>query len=477
MRETNPCGGADAVNANARCFHLLARSAMLGRLRIGPKLLLAPCLVLVLLIISSCVSWYALVRQNQSLESIVKVRAARIKDANDLISEAQGAHARSYQLLTWISGSFSSARTETLAADIARRNAAIDSTFAALTRTTPPGSAERRFLEQSEAAHAEYVKAILDVIELARSDQSLGANAMVKAERAFDVVARRLGELSALEQQLSEAASRRAADDFRIISAVMPLLVVLSVILSLAITTAVRRALLSQIRDIGQAAVDLASGNLTVAPRDYGRDEIADTSRALDTSIRNINLTLKNIQQSAEQLTSSVSKTADSMLAKRMVQAMTTVHDSAGKVLRVAGVIEEIAGQTSALALNAAVEAARAGPRGNGFAVVAAEVRGLAQQSAIAAREIGALMQGAMAAIDGGAAAPEIVFDGGAVTPMNQMTQQNSALVAQASVAAASLQEQALSLSNAVAGFKLDKTPAALDAGAKPGLRLAAKRV
>lgn len=450
---------------------------MLSRLRIGPKLLLAPGLVLVLLIISSCASWYALVRQNQSLESIVKVRAARIKDANDLVSDAQSAHARSYQLLTWISGSFSSARTETLAAEIARRHAAIDRTFAALTKTTPSGSAERRFLEQSEAAHGEYVKAILDVVELARSDQSLGANAMVKAERAFDVVAQRLGELSKLEQQLSETASRRAADDFTIISSVMPLLVLLSVIVSLAVTAAVRRALLSQIRDIGQAAVDLASGNLTVAPRDYGRDEIADTSRALDTSIRNINLTLKNIQQSAEQLTSSVSRTADSMRAERMVHAMATVRDSAGKVLQAAGVIEEIAGQTNALALNAAVEAARAGPRGAGFAVVAGEVRGLAQQSANVAREIGTLIKGAMAAIDGGSALLEKAVDGGAVTPMDQMTQQNSALVAQASVAAASLQEQALSLSNAVAGFKLDKAPATAEPGARAGLRLASKRL
>ncbi|MBC7455852.1 MAG: MCP four helix bundle domain-containing protein [Massilia sp.] len=450
---------------------------MLGRLRIGPKLLLAPGLVLVLLIISSCASWYALVRQNQSLESIVKVRAARIRDANDLISDAQSAHARSYQLLTWISGSFSSARTETLAAEIGRRHAAIDRTFAALTRTTPPGSAERRFLEQSEAAHAEYVKAILDVVELARSDQSLGANAMVKAERAFDVVAQRLGELSKLEQQLSEAASRRAADDFTIISSVMPLLVLLSVIVSLAVTAAVRRALLSQIRDIGQAAVDLASGNLTVAPRDYGRDEIADTSRALDTSIRNINLTLKNIQQSAEQLTSSVSRTADSMRAERMVHAMATVRDSAGKVLQAANVIEEVASQTNALALNAAVEAARAGPRGAGFAAVAGEVRGLAQQSANAAREIGTLVTGALAAIDGGSAMLDKAVDGGAVMPMDQMTQQNSALVAQASVAAASLQQQALSLSNAVAGFKLDKAPATTEPGARASLRLASKRI
>ena len=88
------------------------------------------------------------------------------------------------------------------------------------------------------------MKAIDDVIELARGDESIGANAMVKAERLFDGVAERLAQLSQFEQQQSETASQRAQADFRTISTLMPLLVALSVMLSLAITVAVRRALL-----------------------------------------------------------------------------------------------------------------------------------------------------------------------------------------------------------------------------------------
>jgi methyl-accepting chemotaxis protein len=537
---------------------------MLGRLRIGPKLLLAPGLVLVLLIVSSLGAWYAMVRQNQSLESIVQVRAARIKDATDLVAEAQAAHARSYRLLSGIGGSFSKARNEALSAEIHQRHLSISRKFARLARHVAPAGAERRFLQQSEQAHQAYVREVEDVMELARGDQSIGANAMGKAERAFDLVALRLAELSRLEQDLSEAASRRAADDFKTISTLMPVLVALSIVLSLAITMAVRRSLLEEVRGIGEAAVGLASGNLTVRRRDYGSDEISDTSRALDTSIRTLNQTLKHILDSArsidtasreiavgnadlssrnevhassleqttasmEELSATVSKTAGTALeanrlaasaasiaqkggsvAERLVCAMAAIKGSSEKVVQIVDAIDSIASQTNVLALNAAVEAARAGEHGRGFALVASEVRVLAQQAVGAAREIRELVALSLAQIDGAsAAAAEAGYSMAgivssvqqvedmiaqisdasarqasgisdvncAIVQMDHMTQHNSALVEQAAAAAHSLQDQALSLSRAVASFKLDENgPPAPPKGGKPGLRLASKR-
>ncbi|MRW90814.1 HAMP domain-containing protein [Duganella sp. FT80W] len=544
---------------------------MLSKLRIGPKLLLAPGMVLILLIVLSAGAYLGLLRQNQSLDNMVQQRAVRLKAAADLVANAHKAHTEIYQLLTWISASFSAPRVDALVRDLHLRHAALDRQFAQLEMATQSDPAERRFVVQSQAAHAQYVKAMEDVIELAMVDQSMAANAMSKAERAFDVVAQRLEELSRLEQSLSERAYADAENDFSVLSTWMPIVVALSIALSLLVTMAVRNAMLKEVREIGAAAVDLAEGNLTVRQRVYGKDEIAETSRALDTSIRNLNTTLKTILAAAQsidrasrdiaqgntvlsrgtrkqagtleeaggamrqlgeqvaqasshaEVAGQLAQCANSFAARggsvvqRLVVTMASIRGSSRRVVEIVGVIDGLAVQTHMLALSAAVEAARAGEHGQGFAVVAGEVRILAQRSASAALEIKTLIAESVADIDSGT---RTVEDAGssmaeivetvrqmsdiihhidhaagqqaqgvlgmqqAIVDMDQVTQQNLALVQQAAAAASTLQRQAVYLSEAVAIFKLDEgiEPPAPDSNRPAGsarivrLRLASVR-
>jgi methyl-accepting chemotaxis protein len=516
---------------------------MLARLKIGPKLLLAPGVALLLLVLLSCGAYYAMLRQNQSLETIVQQRAVHMRDASNLVASAQKAHADIYQLITWISGSFSRPRIDPLIRDIHRQHAAIDHGFVTLSRMAGASSGERRYVEQAAGAYRQYLQAVRDVMELAEVDQSVSTSAMLKADAGFEVVSLRLTELSRLEQELSEQASESAAADFRTLRILMPCVILLSIVLSLAITMAVRRALLAEIRGIGAAAIDLASGDLTVKDRVYGNDEISDTSRALDASIRNLNGTLRTILESArsigsasreialgnahltrgagvrasslehtaasmQELAATVNLTADSAQAanrlaesatsvaqrgggvvERLVTTMESVKGSSRRVVEIGGLIDSIANQTGTLALNAALEAARAGEQGRDFALLASEVRALAQRSAAAAREIRELASNSVAEIEGGtawaaeagssmadiASSVQQVGDiitqiscasaeqasglsevNQAIVQMDEMTQKNSVLVEEAASAARSLQEQALTLSRAVAAFRLD---------------------
>jgi methyl-accepting chemotaxis protein len=175
-------------------------------------------------------------------------------------------------------------------------------------------------------------------------------------------------------------------------------------------------------------------------------------------------------------------------MVNQVISTMQDINDGSKKIADIISVVDAIAFQTNILALNAAVEAARAGEQGRGFAVVASEVRSLAGRSADAAKEIKSLIMSSVERVEHGSALvdqagvtmTEVVSSirrvtdimgeisaasieqsagvtqvGEAVSQMDKVTQQNAALVEESAAAAASLEQQARHLLEAVAVFKL----------------------
>ncbi|TCS39142.1 methyl-accepting chemotaxis sensory transducer with TarH sensor [Paucimonas lemoignei] len=253
---------------------------------------------------------------------------------------------------------------------------------------------------------------------------------------------------------------------------------------------------LTAIDTIGVGSREIASGNADLSARTESQasslEETASSMEELTTTVRQ---NADNARQ-ANQLVVSASDCAvrGGEVVGQVVETMGSIKESSRKIVDIIGVIDSIAFQTNILALNAAVEAARAGEQGRGFAVVAAEVRSLAQRSAGAAKEIKGLIGDSVEKVDTGA---KLVDDAGktmdeivtsvkhvadimaeitaasqeqssgieevnrAIAQMDEMTQQNAALVEQAAAAAQSMQDQAAALAKAVAIFKLNRGKAA----------------
>jgi methyl-accepting chemotaxis protein len=246
---------------------------------------------------------------------------------------------------------------------------------------------------------------------------------------------------------------------------------------------------------ISLASAEIASGNADLASRtETQASSLGNTTRAMESLTDTVRANAANANQANELVVSATSiATRGGEVVGNVVQTMGAINDSAKQIVEIISVIDGIAFQTNILALNAAVEAARAGEQGRGFAVVAGDVRSLAQRSAAAAKEIKGLIGDSVAKVNAGTALvdqagatmEQIVSSvrkvhdimaeiteagqrqsqgidqiGRAIDDMDQTTQQNAALVEEASAAAESLSEQTIQLSGALAVFKLDNAPA-----------------
>ncbi len=245
-------------------------------------------------------------------------------------------------------------------------------------------------------------------------------------------------------------------------------------------------------KEVANAAAEISTSTTDLSQRTEEQAAgLEETSASMEEISATVKKNAENAQQ-ANQLTAGAREVADrgGVVVASTVEAMSRIEDSSNKIADIIGVIDEIARQTNLLALNAAVEAARAGDAGRGFAVVASEVRSLAQRSSQAAKDIKDLITSSSTQVKDGVdlvnrtgtslneivtsikRVADIVADianasneqatgidqvNKALTQMDEVTQQNSALVEENAATAKTLESQSAAMSERVAFSRVDQ--------------------
>jgi methyl-accepting chemotaxis protein len=414
-------------------------------IKIWHKIVAAPAIAILFLVVLGAVSYGFMARQHASMDDMYQRRFASYQLAANAAQAVSEVHSNVYRTFTWLS-TLKEDRIAQITNEQKRRIDEVVAKVGQFGADAATGAEERKLAESIVQVLRTYSRDFAAAIEIGTVDFNTGMSSMQSVDAKLQAVLKDLHALVQIEERLARESYDSARSAFENVVLAFLAVLALSLVVSAAMTILMSRVIVRPLRKAIVAAGRIAGGDLASDIHVAGRDETAELLRALadmqnnlrslvaevaagartvaDTSGQiaqgNADLsqrteeqasTLEETASSMEELTSSVTQNAQNarqaseravnasevarqggQVVGQVVSTMDGISQASRKIVEIIGVIDGIAFQTNILALNAAVEAARAGEQGRGFAVVAAEVRNLAQRSATAAKEIKGLI-------------------------------------------------------------------------------------
>ncbi len=488
-------------------------------MRLYQRILLAPGLALLFLIVFAAVSYRAGNVSQQAMKEIFDTRFGIFQKTDKVLADVDAAHTRLYRLVTWI-GNYDEAKAARASSELGAQIEGAAAVVRDLEGRAGLADEERRILKAILGQLASYQKHAATAVDLATVDVNTGLAALQTADVTFQDLRRSIDALVEVEKGLARQSYDQATAASR--SAVFLAIVVFLVALAgagltgVAVSRSVARKMGGEPEYAAEVARRVAEGDLTlsIATRAEDRtsllfamrnmverlaqvvgevrtsaaglsgaaDQMSSTAQALSQGTGEQASTVEETTGSLEEMNASIAQNAENgRQTERMAVAGARDAEESGKAVRETvaamksiaeriSIIEEIAYQTNLLALNAAIEAARAGEHGRGFAVVAQEVRKLAERAGKAAGEIGGLASSSVKVAEGSERliaelVPAIRKTADLVQEVTAASQEQSAGVAQINKAMSQVDQ--VTQRNATAAEELSSTAEEMAAQAR----------
>ena len=275
---------------------------LLNRPGIFIKLLIAPVLALVLMLVLAIVSYFGLSAQQSALKNIYEVRIQLLKQSSELHATINSAQADAYKFLNWSLNSYEASELDKLGQSVQERVASANKQLTELSKSQITNEDEKKIINSALENSNRYEKALKEMIEISKVQASMATTFMSTAAKNYDQLNAQLTDLRTLERDLSEASYKQALSDATSTIVADITFVVIAVFVSLTVTFLIVRIILKSITSIQDAAKQMSRGDLTCRAAIKSTDEIAEVAHAFNALVNIMQTAVKLVREQAQRI-------------------------------------------------------------------------------------------------------------------------------------------------------------------------------